>query len=250
MLKKIRQRIEFGRRSFDPVRYWTTRASEPATMSVMWANLAFNKLVDGDEWRVIKQHIGERRGRVLDLGCGTGRMAVRLAQEFDRYTGVDMEAMVSEARLRNPTLADGFIAATVEEYEFPSNTFDFVLSLGCLATACSKHKLIELAPRIASSIAPGGRLLLVEPFHRSSLLTRGCRISSDEVAALFTAHNLQLRIVDGILFPPTRMVLSEKIFDHLPNVTRVGYKVGEGLVRFDPKHLSDYKVLSFERPSD
>ena len=134
MLKKIAQRIAFGRESFDPVSYWSGRASNPHTMSVMWANFTYNSLVDRDEWDVIAEHFPSRRGTVLDLGCGTGRMSARLASAFDEYTGVDVDAMVEEARRRNPTLAGRFLGATVDSYEFPEERFDFLVSLACSRT--------------------------------------------------------------------------------------------------------------------
>jgi SAM-dependent methyltransferase len=247
MLKKIRQRLEFGRRSFDPVRYWSGRASDPDTMSVMWANRAYNDLVDQDEWDVIEAHLPEARGSVLDLGCGTGRMSARLASCFDEYTGVDMDAMVTEARRRNPSLADRFVAATVESYEFPEAAFDLVLSLGCVATACTKEKLDGLAPQIAGSVRPKGSLLLIEPFHRNSLLTRGCRTSSNEIVALFEAQGLRVTHSGGMLFPPTRMVLSEEIFSRMPRLTRIGYRAGEAIVRINPI-FADYKIIALAKP--
>lgn len=248
MLKKILQRVAFGKKSWDPVQYWSGRAADPDTMSVMWANLKYNDLVDRDEWDVIARNLPARRGSVLDLGCGTGRMSERLANAFDEYTGVDMEAMVSEARRRNPDLADRFVAATIEEYEFPADAFDLVLSLGCVATACSKEKLEELAPRMARSVRAGGTLLLIEPFHKSWLLTRGCKTKADEVARMFTRHGLRPSAIGGMLFPPFRMVLSEKLFDGLPRLTELGYRAGEALVRLRPVDLADYKVIPLTKP--
>jgi SAM-dependent methyltransferase len=247
MLKKALQRIAFGRKSWDSVQYWSGRAADPNTMSVMWANSKYNDLVDRDEWAVIARHLPARRGAVLDLGCGTGRMSARLAATFDQYTGVDIDAMISEARRRNPGLADRFVAATVEQYECPAEAFDLVLSLACLATACSKEKLEELAPRIVRSVRRDGTLLLIEPFHKNWLLTRGCKTTANEVADLFTELGLRATHVGGILFPPLRMVLSEKSFDSIPRVTELGYRIGEALVRLRPVELADYKVIAFAK---
>ena len=183
MLKKIAQRLAFGKKSWDPVAYWSGRASDPDTMSVMWANLVYNEMVDRDEWSVIERWLPARRGTVLDLGCGTGRMSERLASSFDSYTGVDLDTMVAEAARRSPQLADRFVAATVESYEYPASTFDFVLSLGCVATACSKASLEGVAERIVRSLRPAGRLVLIEPFHENQLLTRGCRTTARAVRA-------------------------------------------------------------------
>jgi SAM-dependent methyltransferase len=247
MLQKILQRISFGQKSWDPVAYWSQRAASPETMSVMWNNFTFNDLVDRDEWEIIARHLPSRRDAVLDLGCGTGRMSHRLAAKFRAYTGVDMEAMVVEARRRNASLADRFVAATVDAYEFPAERFDLVLSLGCVATACSKEKLADLAPRIARSVRAGGRLLFIEPFHRSWLFTRGCKTTPEEVASLFERHGMVVDDMSGMLFPPLRMMLSEKVFEPMPRLTKMGYRAGEAVVRLSPVLLADYKVVSLTK---
>ncbi|MCA9587299.1 MAG: class I SAM-dependent methyltransferase [Myxococcales bacterium] len=248
MLKKIAQRLAFGRASWDPVAYWRTRAADPDTMSVMWANLAFNELVDRDEWDVIASSLPERRGAVLDLGCGTGRMSQRLAAEFDAYTGVDLDTMVAEAARRNPELEGRYVAATVDDYDYPESAFDFVLSLGCLATACTVESLERVAPRIARSVRPGGRLTLIEPFHQSKLLTRGCKTTPERVTALFERHGLRSERSGGILLFPARMVLSEKVFERFPRVTRLVYESGERVARRLPGQLADYAVLVLSKP--
>ncbi|MDP7720893.1 bifunctional 2-polyprenyl-6-hydroxyphenol methylase/3-demethylubiquinol 3-O-methyltransferase UbiG [Mycobacterium sp. TY814] len=247
MWKKITQRIAFGSKGFDPVAYWRQRADDPGTVSVMWENRAFNDLVDRDEWAVIKATLPERRGAVLDLGCGTGRVAQRLASEFDDYTGVDLDTMVAEARRRLPALASSFVASTVGDYDFPSEKFDFVLSLGCVATACTNSTLPQVARKIVGSIRPGGRVTLIEPFHTSPVLTRGCKMKPQEVSSLFTSLGMRGVRHGGILCFPARMLLSEPIFERTPRLTKGVYELSERLARRFPSALADYAVLSFEK---
>jgi len=248
VLKKISQRLTFGRAGWDPVAYWRERAKDPATMSVMWSNLAYNELADRDEWAVIERALPAERGSVLDLGCGTGRMSQRLAASFQSYTGVDLDTMVAEAGRRNPSLADRYVVGTVETYDYPADRFDCVLSLACLATACSKDSLPGVAHRIVRTIRSGGRLILVEPFHTSGLLTRGCRMSAREVARLFEALGMRLETEGGVLFFPVRMVLSEKVFGRFPRLTERVYEAGEVLARRYPTVLSDYAVIVLSKP--
>ena len=247
MLKKIAQRLAFGGSSWDPVAYWRARASDPASQSVMWANLAYNELVDRDEWEVIARWLPAKRETCLDLGCGTGRMTERLAGEFAVYTGVDLDTMVAEAARRNPRHGDRFVAATVDEYEYPREAFDFVLSLGCLATACTAEALPSLAARISGALRSGGRVLFIEPFHESRLLTRGCKTTARDVVRLFEGLGLRCDAEDGILFFPARMILSEPVFARLPQVTRLAYAAGERAVRLRPSVLADYAVLAFSK---
>lgn len=247
MLKKIAERVAFGRPSWDPIAYWRKRAGDPATQSVMWQNLAYNDLVDRDEWAVIEKHLPDRRGAVLDLGCGTGRLSARLAARFESYTGVDLDTMVAEAARRNPSLADRFVASTVQDYAYPDRELDLVLTIGVLATACSRSALPAVLRRIAGSLRAGGRLLLLEGFHEHPLLTRGCRITPRAVTKHLEAFGMRLDALDGILFFPTRMVLSEKIFERFPRATEHLYRAGERAVRLSPSRLADYGVIAMTK---
>jgi 2-polyprenyl-3-methyl-5-hydroxy-6-metoxy-1,4-benzoquinol methylase len=248
MLKQLAQRIRVGRSTWDPVAYWRTRAKDPATMSVMWANFAYNDLVDRDEWNVIERQLPAHGAAVLDLGCGTGRMSERLAARFDSYTGVDLDTMVAEAARRYPALASQFVASTIQDYDYPKERFDFILSLGVLATACSKPMLPGLAGRIATALRPGGRLLLIEPFHENALLTRGCKTTTREAARLFEDLGMQLEEIDAMLFFPARFALGERLFGRFPNLTRQAYEVGERLVRLRPELLGDYGIIVLSKP--
>lgn len=247
MWKKIAQRLAFGGQSWDRVAYWRKRASDPASQSVMWANLAYNELVDRDEWEVIQRLFPAKRGSCLDLGCGTGRMTERLAAAFDEYTGVDLDTMVEEAARRNPRRADRFVAATIDTYPYPDQTFDLVLSLGCVSTACTADGLALLAPRLARTVRSGGRLLFLEPFHEGRLLTRGCRTTAREVVRLFEGHGFSGHAEDGMVFFPARLLLSEPMFARLPRVTRIAYEAGERALRLRPSLFADYAVIALTK---
>jgi hypothetical protein len=59
------------------------------------------------------------------------------------------------------------------------------LSLACLATACFVDNLETIAQRIVGSVRPGGRIVLIEPFHTNPWLTRGCKTTPRRVVDLF-----------------------------------------------------------------
>jgi SAM-dependent methyltransferase len=247
MLRKIADRFAFGRTSWDPVAYWSRRAADPGTQSVMWDNPVFNELVDRSEWALVERYLPGERGAVLDLGCGTGRLSERLAARFGAYTGVDLGPMVEEAARRTPSLADRFVEATVSTYDYPRERFDLVLSMGCLATACTADALEPTLRRILGSLRPGGRVILIEPFHRHRLLTRGCRVTGEEALQLVHRCGAHLIASDGLLFPLTRVLLSSRALEGHPRVTRGGHALGEWIVRLSPMRLSDYKVIVADR---
>jgi hypothetical protein len=139
------------------------------------------------------------------------------------------------------------VASTVEDYDYPPERFDFILSIVCLSLACTTATLPDIARKIARALKPRGRILLIEPFHTGRMLTRGCKMKPAEVSALFTSLGLRELQRDGILCFPARMVLSEPVFERGPRVTRAVYQSSERLARRFPSALADYAVLSLEK---
>lgn len=241
-LKKLVKRL-FIHDPTDPISFWRTRAKDSGWSSVMWRNSTYNELADHDQWQAIKRNLPQQRGAVLDLGCGTGRLSARLVQLFDSYIGVDLDTMVAEARRRHPKLAPAFITATVQEYDYPTEKFDMVLSMGCLAAACRAEELPEIARRIVSATRPGGRIIMIDPFHRLPVLARNCRVSPGQVIEIFTSLGSCIEEWSGIHFIPMRLLLTRQIFFRFPGLTSILYKVGEAIGQLSPRYLSDYKVI-------
>ena len=115
-------------------------------------------------------------GRVLDVGCGPGHLADRLARDHDlEVTGLDLDSsMIERARAnaarsvaaeRRPTFVVGGVAAL----PFPDDSFDLVVS------TLSMHHWADATAGLAEIgrvLRPGGRALIwdirpgVVPFHR------------------------------------------------------------------------------------
>ncbi|MBO4886291.1 MAG: class I SAM-dependent methyltransferase, partial [Clostridia bacterium] len=83
------------------------------------------------EWRQLEKLFPELIGvAVLDLGCGYGWHSRYCAEHgAASVLGVDAsETMVAEARKRNQTDGVTYRVCSLEDYEYPGESFDFVLS--------------------------------------------------------------------------------------------------------------------------
>ena len=105
--------------------------------------------------------------RALDLGCGTGRDAVLLAGRFAHVDAVDLSRPMIEiarAKRSRPNVAyrqADLLAVT------GSGQYDLVLSVMTL------HHVPDLRAALAQIkqlLAPGGRLVLVDPYPQESAL--------------------------------------------------------------------------------
>ena len=97
-----------------------------------------------------------RNGRVLDAGCGTGRVAVELAARGHRVTGVDSDASMLEVARRSPgvrwELGD---LASLDLDE----TYDVVVMAGNVIVFVEPGTEQQVVDRCAAHLAPGGLLV-------------------------------------------------------------------------------------------
>lgn len=101
---------------------------------------------------------------VLDVGVGSGILAIAaLRLGVERATGIDTDPLAVEATLANAErngLADRLVATVGTLPATPDGTYPLVLA-NLVAVV-----LVELAPRLAVHLAPGGTLLasgIIEP---------------------------------------------------------------------------------------
>ena len=98
------------------------------------------------------------RARVLDLGCGTGRLALGLAAAGHIVTGIDpSSAALAAAKAKVGSASVTWIHGTVELA--PSAAFDVVLLTGHVAQfLLTEHDWGQALDALQRSLVPGGRL--------------------------------------------------------------------------------------------
>lgn len=116
---------------------------------------------------------GVRRGRVLEIGCGAGRMTRHLADAFAEVTALDCTAAVLDELRRN--LGDRAGVTAVEGSELtlrdqPDGSFDAVLAYVVFQHISSRDSVREYVVQSARLLAPGGVAAL--QFRRNGLRAR------------------------------------------------------------------------------
>ena len=123
-----------------------------------------HRLEPMDAW--LLANLPGARGSVLEIGCGTGQLARRLAAAFDHVTALDFsEGMIAEARRRTaPDTAIEYVCADMFEWLARSST-----RYDCIVTVATLHHVdLRSALRtMASALKPGGRVLVIDLIDRS-----------------------------------------------------------------------------------
>ena len=128
-------------------------------------------------WReLLVTHLPPAPAHVADLGCGTGTLALLLAEEGYAVDGVDFSpAMVRRARAKAGHVAT-FHEGDAAEPPLDDSSYDVVLSRHVLWALPDPAAALE---RWAALLAPEGRLLLVE-----GSWTTGAGLTAEETVAL------------------------------------------------------------------
>ena len=103
-------------------------------------------------------HLTSPGARVLDAGCGTGRVAARLASRGRTVRGVDVDPrMVAEARLRWPDL--DWAVSDLAALEPPETPYDVVVMAGNVVPFIEPDALGATVAALAGQLRPGGLLV-------------------------------------------------------------------------------------------
>lgn len=196
-----------------PDHYSYTVYADPATAATFDARRfggPIGEIVAASQARVLLELAGDARGRsVLDVGTGTGRAALLLAEAGARVSGVDAsEEMLAVARERaaKQHLAVTFALGDAHALEFADESFDLVVSLRvlmhtpewrrCLAELCrvAGRRVIVDYPSASSMAALESATRRIT--HALGRRTEPYRVfTSGAIAREFRSHGFEVRAV-------------------------------------------------------
>jgi SAM-dependent methyltransferase len=106
-------------------------------------------------------------GRVLDAGCGTGRVAIRLAELGHDVVGVDLDPrMLGQARADAPALT--WVQADLAGLALDGDPFDLVVAAGNVIPLVAAGTEAAVVASLTGQLRPGGLLVTgfgLDPAH-------------------------------------------------------------------------------------
>ncbi|MEV4642819.1 class I SAM-dependent methyltransferase [Actinoplanes sp. NPDC049548] len=99
-----------------------------------------------------------RGSRILDAGCGTGRVGGHLAAAGHDVTGVDLDPeLIAAAREDHPGIR--WLVGDLVELDLPQR-FDVIVSAGNVMTFVAPGTRAEILRRLRAHLADGGRVVI------------------------------------------------------------------------------------------
>ena len=97
--------------------------------------------------------------KVLDVGCGNGRLLDLFVDKNIQYLGVDFsESLIEEARAKYP--ARSFVVMDARELKKQGDSFDFVFCLSVL-NHFPEEEQVEVMDNLRAVMKPGAYLLMI-----------------------------------------------------------------------------------------
>jgi 2-polyprenyl-3-methyl-5-hydroxy-6-metoxy-1,4-benzoquinol methylase len=154
------------------------------------------------KYDMLLEYLAGRRGlRVLNAGCGSGELSLRLAEAGHQVVGIDPEPRYVELARRNATAfpaADcSFAVSSIEDYR-DEGDFDCAVATDVLEHIADDRAAFA---RLVRLVRPGGLVLLTVPAgrwlfgHHDEMLGHFRRYSAAQLRALVggtcTVHELR-----------------------------------------------------------
>lgn len=157
-----------SKRQLDAVRSdWDSRARENPRAYINWSDVADDERAFFDSGRrdyqryvtpfLRRMHFDPRGKGVLEIGCGIGRIALPMTDDFGQYTGVDVSPeMVRIASAQALPRAVFQVVSGGDLEGVPDASIDFVFSFGVFQHLPDRGAIFNYFAETARVLRPGG----------------------------------------------------------------------------------------------
>lgn len=137
--------------------------SELGAAYARWRQSTLGRVTDAIEESLILELVGDIAGRrVLDVGCGDGKLAIELWKRGAKVTAIDSSPRMIRAareRARGHGADIALAIATTRSLPFPPEAFDLAIAITLLCFVPDGRSALREIGRV---VRPGGRIIVGE----------------------------------------------------------------------------------------
>jgi ubiquinone/menaquinone biosynthesis C-methylase UbiE len=127
-----------------------------------------NYYFDKTTKRMLDRSLRLKHKRVLDLGCGIGRLSVWMARKAQHVTGIEISEEMTRVA-RNAAVSQGLHNATFQVYDgttLPHGdaSFDVIVCTGVLKYVVDDGDFSTVIREMCRTIAHGGQIAIIDQF--------------------------------------------------------------------------------------
>jgi len=155
------------------------------------------------ELKRLPREIPPHERRALEIGCGPGRLMLRMSRSFGELYGVDVsEEMIRLARERfGASGVHVYVTEGADLGPVASDYFDFVYSFAVFQHIPSREVVLAYFDEIRRVLKNGGiarfQLNGLPPVSKTPDTWEGVRFSREEIADFALQHDFQLLAIEG-----------------------------------------------------
>lgn len=224
--------------------YWNMKAAIYLGDAVsMWPNNYLNYYYHQEHIALLDRYLPELKGsKVLDIGCGPGRISRYLASRGAIVLGIDFSANAiaiakKQTSDNNPSYREQSLFDLRDRDEFDALVSRSVLTLACR----NRDDLLNVMMRLSRSLKSGGNALFIEPVH-SGFLHRTLNLGLKDFCEVMSEAGFIVKSIEQMHFWPARLALGYVTWPKF--VTTAGYHLGQFIMHnLCFKNEGDYKAI-------
>lgn len=121
------------------------------------------------ELRAFELLAPKKHERILDVGCGTGRLTKKIAAHCKSIIGVDVASSALKIARKGAPANCTFRKMSAESLNFPNGSFDAVVSVETVEHVLRPKKMLKEILRV---LKPNGRLAITNPTINKNIMSR------------------------------------------------------------------------------
>jgi len=261
-----RKRLEKWRKTFDLMQFGKEAASSAVAFNIAGWNSSYTRQpIPAEEMRewveaTVIEILALQPQQVLEVGCGTGLLLLRIAPHCQRYVGADQSKAALErlkeqlAQSTESSASTALLERSADNFEgFSANSFDTVILNSVVQYFPSVSYLVRVLEQIVALTEPGGKIFVGDVRSLPLLEIYASSVELYQAPSSLNLAELRERILrrsrqqEELLLSPSFFLALQQRF---PKISRVEVKPKRG--RFD-NELTRFRfnaVLSVGAPAE